>query len=75
VRSFDFPDNALCYFVGTVTKLRPDTQQYDIVVDYQVWNGMREESNYCASVHPPFNGLRGIFGIIRGVQRVLPSEE
>ena len=75
VRSFDFQNNPLCYFVGTVTALREDTRQYDIAVEYQVWNGEREASNYCASVHPPMNGVQGFFGLMRGVQRVLPGEE
>ena len=75
VRSFDFPDNALCYFVGTVTAMREVAQQYDIEVEYQVWQGEREASNYCATVHPSFNGTQGFFGPLRGVQRVLPGEE
>lgn len=75
VRSFDFPDNSLCYFVGTVIGIRPETEQYDISVEYQVWMGEREASNYCASVHPPLNGVEGLFGPFRGVQRVLASEE
>lgn len=75
VRSFDFLDNSLCYFVGTVTKIRQDTQQYDIAVEYQVWQGEREASNYCASVHPPVNGQQGFFGPFRSVQRVLEGEE
>lgn len=75
VRSFDFPDNAQCYFVGTVSRLNIDNMQIDIAVEYQVWEGMREPTNYCASVHPPFNGLRGIFGPTRGVQRIVEGEE
>lgn len=75
VRSFDFPDNPLCYFVGTVTNIRKDTEQYDIAVDYQYWMGEKEASNYCASVHPPLNGTKGLFGPIMGVQRVLDGEE
>ena len=69
VRSFDFPGNATCYFVGTVTGIT-ELGQYNIEVDYQVWEDKREPTNYCASVHPPINGTQGIFGPICGVQRI-----
>lgn len=74
VRSFDFPGDATCYFVGTVTKVRQDAEQYDIAVEYQVWEDEVQETNYCASVHPPLNGMRGIFGLVRGVQRIVEGE-
>jgi hypothetical protein len=69
VRSFDFPGNPTCYFVGTVTGVT-DLDQYNIEVEYQVWENMREPTNFCKSVHPPINGVEGIFGPMRGVQRI-----
>jgi hypothetical protein len=74
VRSFDFPNNPLCYFVGTVVALREATQQYEIEVDCQYWMGEKEASNYCAKVLPPFNGQEGYYGPIRGVQRITEGE-
>lgn len=75
VRSFDFPDNAQCYWVGTVESILPATQQYRVKVEYQVWENERESDNYCDAVCPPINGLRGIFGPTRGVQRIVEGEE
>lgn len=74
VRSFDFVGNSECYFVGVVSGLSK-FEQYDITVEYQVWEGKRAETNYCESVHPPVNGVLGIYGITNGVQRILPGEE
>lgn len=73
VRSFDFPDNAQCYWVGTVESITR-FGQYHIAVEYQVWEDNREDTNYCEAVCPPTNGQRGIFGLTRGVQRILPGE-
>ena len=76
VRSYDFKGQDGCYFVGTVTNIRKDTEQYDIAVEYQVWMFEREASNYCASVHPPVNGTPSLLGGVHmGVQRVLEGEE
>lgn len=74
VRSFDFVGNTECYFVGTVIAITP-MQQYDIKVDYQVWEGKKAKTNYCDRVVPPLNGLDGIFGLTRGVQRILEGEQ
>lgn len=73
VRSFDFPGNAECYWVGTVVELNKHGQ-YNIKVEYQVWENKREETNYCDAVFPPINGQRGIFGLLRGVQRITEGE-
>lgn len=73
VRSFDFPGNPACYFVGKVTGTT-EQEQYNIEVEYQVWENMREPNNFCASVHPPVNGTLGIFGPMCGVQRIAEGE-
>lgn len=75
VRSFDFADNAQCYFVGMVEDIK--NQQYKIKVLSQVWEGKRvpDDQNYCDYVLPPVNGLRGMFGLTRGVQRMEEGEE
>lgn len=77
VRSFDFVGNPGCYFVGVVEGVSKfdGFSVYNIKVDYQVWEGKRAETNYCASVHPPINGMQGIFGLTCGVQRILEGEE
>ncbi len=75
VRSFDFPGNATCYFVGVVDAITP-LGQYDIKVEYQVWLDERvaDKDNYCARVMPPLNGMEGIFGETCGVQRIVETE-
>jgi hypothetical protein len=75
VRSFDFRDNAQCYFVGTVESIT-ELGQYKIKVEYQVWEDQRvpDDQNYCSYVVPPVNGTQGIFGLLNGVQRILPGE-
>ena len=77
VRSFDFINNAQCYFVGVVESLTP-MYQYKIKVEYQVWEGERTpaEQNYCGYVAPPINGSSEMFDTLpRGVQRVREGEE
>ena len=77
VRSFDFVGNNDCYFVGTVESITDQLcfRQYNITVEYQIWDGKKAETNYCASVHPPVNGTHCLFGANCGVQRILPGEE
>lgn len=75
VRSFDFHGDSSCYFVGKVTGIDHSQNVYNIAVECQVWEGKRSKQNYCASVHPPINGQRGIFGLTRGVQRIAEGEE
>jgi hypothetical protein len=75
VRSFDFPGEGSCYFVGTVARIDERQGLYVIDVDYQIWEGEKAETNYCAKVCPPVNGIPGLFGPFCGVQRVLEGEE
>ena len=74
VRSFDYSNESGCYFVGTVTDVDEAVGVYNIKVEFQVWEGKRAETNYCASVHPPINGLRGMLGLTMGVQRMDEGE-
>ena len=76
VRSFDFPGDASCYFVGKVEGITP-RNAYQIKVEYQVWEGKRvpDKQNYCAHVCPPVNGVEGFSGPMLGVQRVVEGEE
>jgi hypothetical protein len=76
VRSFDFPGEADCYFVGMVESITVH-KQYKIKVEYQVWEGKRvpDNQNYCAYVCPPLNGLEGFAGPIVSVQRITEGEE
>lgn len=73
VRSFDFPGDATCYWVGTVDHITK-YGQYHITVEYQIWEGERAPVNYCAAVVPPVNGTQGIGGVFFGVQRILEGE-
>lgn len=75
VRSFDFGGNAECYFVGLVEEIK--NQQCKVKVEFQVWEAKRvpDSQNYCSYVLPPMNGLRGMFGLTRGVQRMEEGEE
>ena len=75
VRCFDFPNEAGCYFIGYVTDVDHTNGQYNVKVEFQVWEGERALVNYCDRIMPPINGLEGIFGKFRGVQRVLEGEE
>ena len=70
VRSFDFHGDHTCYWVGTVQQVQADRGVYEIVVDFQVWEGERAKENYCWAVYPPINGQQGLFGRTRGVQRM-----
>lgn len=75
VRSFDFAGDDSCYWVGTVREIQQEKGVYEIVVDFQIWEGQRAKENYCWAVYPPINGQQGIFGLTRGVQRMAEGEE
>lgn len=75
VRCFDFPNEAGCYFVGHITDVDELAGQYNIKVEFQVWEGEVSLVNYCDRVMPPINGLAGIFGPFCGVQRMEEGEE
>lgn len=76
VRSFDFPGDPSCYFVGVVEEFTKD-KQYKIKVEYQVWNGLPVPpfQNYCGHVVPVFNGTPVRLAIACGVQRIAEGEE
>ena len=75
VRSFDYLNDSKCYFIGVVTDVDEEAGVYNIKVESQVWEGKRQETNYCASVHPPINGLRGDNEVFMAVQRMEEGEE
>ena len=68
VASYDFPGNKDCFVIGTVTGVNIDT--YSILVEKQIFDGrviQGIESLVGNVVHPPLNGLEGMFGLTCGV--------
>ena len=64
VRSYDFAFSDDCFVEGTVINLDVNNRVYDIVVERQVFNGEELEGTKLIGqiVHPPFNGVDGVFG-------------
>ena len=65
VASFDFPGNHDCFVIGTVVEVNRDT--YSILVEKQIFDGVLVTGKVGKMVHPPINGLQGLFGTTCGV--------
>lgn len=69
VRSYDFQTNKDCFIEGTIVSLDTEQLRYCILVDRRVFNGAEISCEHLL-VHPPFNGLPGIFGKTAHVEQV-----